>query len=128
LAIIPLAIIPLAVIPLAVIPLVVIPLVVIPGGNLLLLLLLLLPLPLPLPLLLLLLLLLLLDPTPNSRHLDRSDGQHHRPSRSGETPALVFAVALAFASEIGPGFSPGTRPTTKAGLQLLGYGFPPAST
>jgi hypothetical protein len=56
------------------------PLFVIPEGNLLLSLLLLLPL-----------LALFYTYTPkNSRHLDRSDGQHHRPSRSGETPAFRF--------------------------------------
>jgi hypothetical protein len=28
------------------------------------------------------------------RHLDRSNGQFHRPLRSGETPAFVFAFAF----------------------------------
>src|ERR1700722_20025368 len=35
--------------------------------------------------------------TSNSRHLDRSDGQFHRPSRSGETPVFAFVLAVVVA-------------------------------
>jgi hypothetical protein len=36
-----------------------------------------------------------LPSNPNPRHLDRSNGQSHRPLRSGETPVFRFALAVA---------------------------------
>jgi hypothetical protein len=40
------------------------------------------------------------------RHLDRSNGQSHRPLRSGETPHFAFAVALVFAVALACSYKP----------------------
>ncbi len=45
-------------------------------------------------------------PAPKRRHLDRSDGQSYRPSRSGETPAFRFCF-LPLPFGLAQGFSPG---------------------
>jgi hypothetical protein len=50
-----------------------------------------------------------LNPPKNSRHLDRSDGQHYRPSRSGETPAFRFCCCLSFTTPTPPQL-PSSRP------------------